>query len=999
MSLFNRFRRGKTSIPARFTAARITAPVIAGLIASLAFFIGPATAQIKGIKDQQQSLIVEGIDFGSNTSAWANDGECDDTRFIGIGTAVDMVEGDTGRDAQDCSTLFLAGDIILKPDPADIVDDINFGSNTSDWADNDICDDPRFGGSGTDELLLDEDIGRDANDCKSLFLAGQVQYLGDDPNMEIIDFDGILFGDNTSQWANDEECDDPRFAGTGMATELVDDDLEHDATDCVTLYQAGSISLVKSTETTAVASVDFGDDSSEWANDGECDDPRFAGEGTASLLLDEDLARDATDCLTLYQSGQIYLAADYQPQDQTVSTGLNSASIDFGDDSNQYANDGECDDPRFAGPGVASVLLDEDLGRDATDCRQLFESGEIYLIASTDSTPAQQDTYFGNNTSRWANDGECDDPRFMGIGMASQLDATDLGRDATDCKNLVDEGKVEIITGANVDYGDDSSEWANDGECDDPRFAGPGSAIKLDPRNFGRDASDCQMLVQSGQIDYVGGVLGIIDPASVQYDAAPDQGNVENNPSDSAGSSGIVWGNDSSRWANDGECDDPRFAGPGAADNMDVADRERDATDCRTLFEAGQLELAESSSLKSISSIKAVHANSFDFGDDSSDYANNGICDDQRFGGPGTDPVLLTEDIGRDATDCRALFASAEISFVGDLVVSFGDDSSEWANDDECDDPRFGGKAMADVLLDEDMFKDATDCRTAFERGKVFFVADGQLDFGENTSEWANDNECDDLRFAGPGAAGSSTEENLFKDAADCSSLYRTGQLYLLPVDTTLAAIAYGDNSSEWANDGECDDPRFFGLGSAEILLDDDLGHDAVDCRMLFEIGQIEFGTEIVATGKPKAGSSSPAPSTSAIDFGDDSSSWANDGECDDPRFAGPGVASTLLDDDLGRDATDCSALFQQGQIRLVQGSGQLETDQPAVETTTLPSTSTEGELNFGDDTSVWANDGECDDPRFAGPGSAPSPLSPLNLLKDATDCQTLFENGNITLI
>ncbi|VAW21154.1 hypothetical protein MNBD_ALPHA11-402 [hydrothermal vent metagenome] len=600
MSLFNIFRRGKASIPARFTA-----PVIAGLIASLAFFIGPATAQTSGTKNQQQSkipveqnLTVEGIDFGTNTSDWADDGECDDPRFIGIGSAVDMNEIDMGRDAQDCSTLFLAGDISLKPDPADIVGDIDFGSNTSDWADNDICDDPRFGGPGTDELLLDEDIGRDANDCKNLFLAGQVNYLGDDPNMEIINFDGILFGDNTSRWANDAECDDPRFTGTGMATELVDDDLEHDATDCLTLYQAGSISMVEDTETTATAAVDFGNNSSQWANDGECDDPRFAGSG------------------------------------------------------------------------VAAVLLDEDLGRDATDCSQLFESGDIYLVAGTGSAPDLQDTYFGNDTSRWANDGECDDPRFTGNGMASQLDATDMGQDATDCKNLVNEGQVEFITAANVDFGDDSSEWSNDGECDDPRFTGPGSATKLDPRNFGRDATDCQALLQSGQVDYVGGVLAIIDSASLQYNGDANQGN---------------------------------------------------------------------------------------------------------------------------------------------------DDA--------------------------------------------------------------------------------------------------------------------------------------------------------------------------------------PSTGTSGIDWGNDSSSWANDGECDDPRFAGPGVASTLLDEDLGRDATDCSTLFQQGQIQLVQGDGQLETDQPAVEPTLQPSTATDGELNFGDDTSAWANDGECDDPRFTGPGSAASPLSPLNLLKDATDCQTLFENGSITLI
>ncbi|MCF6326033.1 MAG: hypothetical protein L3J21_01930 [Devosiaceae bacterium] len=603
MSLFNIIRHLKSSLP-----ARIITPVIAGLIASLAFFIGPATAQNDGTKDQQQSelsntqsLIIEGIDFGTNTSQWANDGECDDPRFIGIGSAVDMNEIDMGRDSKDCSTLFLAGDISLKPNPADIVGDINFGSNTSDWADNDICDDPRFGGPGTDEMLLDEDIGRDANDCKSLFLAGQVNYLGDDPNMEIINFDGILFGDNTSRWANDEECDDPRFAGNGMAAELVDDDLEHDATDCLTLYQAGSISLAQDSAPTATATtaVDFGNDSSEWANDGECDDPRFAGEGSASLLLDEDL------------------------------------------------------------------------GRDATDCRQLFESGEIYLSAGNDSAPVPQQTnqeiYFGNNTSRWANDGECDDPRFIGNGMATQLDAADMGRDATDCKNLVDEGEVEFITSANVDFGDDSSEWANDGECDDPRFTGPGAAAKLDPRNLGRDATDCQTLLQSGQVDFVGGVLGVIDPASLQYETTPDQGNGSNS------SSGIDWGDDSSSWANDGECDDPRFSGPGSAGVLLDEDMGRDATDCSTLFQQGQIQLMQ--------------------GDEQ-------IATDQ--------PAAETPPPAANATGGE---------------VQFGDDSSIWANDGECDDPRFAGPgSAASPLSPLNLLKDATDCQTLFENGDIALI-------------------------------------------------------------------------------------------------------------------------------------------------------------------------------------------------------------------------------------------------------------------------------------
>ena len=53
------------------------------------------------------------------------------------------------------------------------------------------------------------------------------------------------------------------------------------------------------------------------------------------------------------------------------------------------------------------------------------------------------------------------------------------------------------------------------------------------------------------------------------------------------------------------------------------------------------------------------------------------------------------------------------------------------------------------------------------------------------------------------------------------------------------------------------------------------------------------------------------------VDFGDDASPWARDGECDDPRFLGEGVAQTQLDSDTYHDATDCRSLFSIGDIRL----------------------------------------------------------------------------------
>ena len=123
------------------------------------------------------------------------------------------------------------------------------------------------------------------------------------------------------------------------------------------------------------------------------------------------------------------------------------------------------------------------------------------------------------------------------------------------------------------------------------------------------------------------------------------------------------------------------------------------------------------------------------------------------------------------------------------------------------------------------------------------------------------------------------------------------------PATTASDGIDYGDDASLWARDGECDDPRFEGPGTAETLLEQDRAHDATDCRTLFEQGQIWL-----------------RPDATGIDYGDDASPWARDGECDDPRFEGPGTDETLLEQDRAHDATDCRTLFEQGQIRLRPG-------------------------------------------------------------------------------
>jgi len=125
---------------------------------------------------------------------------------------------------------------------------------------------------------------------------------------------------------------------------------------------------------TLAACMSFGDDSGPYANDGECDDPRFVGGGLASSVSNESIGADATDCVKLQQAGRIRWERTRDQWDIAQCD-----AVDFGNNSASYANDGECDDPRFTGPGVDSIMLESDLGTDANDCRALCKNGSVWL--------------------------------------------------------------------------------------------------------------------------------------------------------------------------------------------------------------------------------------------------------------------------------------------------------------------------------------------------------------------------------------------------------------------------------------------------------------------------------------------------------------------------------------------------------------------------------------------------------------------------------------------
>ncbi len=426
----------------------------------------------------------------------------------------------------------------------------------------------------------------------------------------------------------------------------------------------------------------------------------------------------------------------------------------------------------------------------------------------------------------------------------------------------------------------------------------------------------------------------------------------------------IDFGDNSSTWADDDQCDDPRFEGPGAALIRSPVDEMRDAADCQAAYEAGEITLVAADEPAAPAS---QDAGEIDFGDDSGVWANDQECDDPRFGG------TLDSHLMADATDCRTAYEAGEVTFEASDEVSgavqpggdidFGDDSGNWANDGECDDPRFGGALASHEMAD------ATDCRTAYEAGDVTYTgsddassdtATGDIDFGNDAGTFANDGECDDPRFGG------SLTSHEMADATDCQTAYEAGEVTYTPsddagTDVSIDDIDFGDDSGNWANDGECDDPRFGGGLDSHLLA------DATDCREAFEAGDVTY-----------LGDGSGAIIIDGIDFGDDSGTYSNDAECDDPRFTGSGVG-VALDDHLMADATDCSTAYTEGTVTLVEEAS-------------------DGDfrINFGDDSSASAYDGVCDDPRFQGRGGALELLE-SNMLADATDCRAAHDAGTVT--
>jgi len=155
------------------------------------------------------------------------------------------------------------------------------------------------------------------------------------------------------------------------------------------------IRLVLSLFLLTIALPAFAQNTCEFANDNECDEARYGGQGYC------ETGTDTADC-TL------------------VSAGIS-------DDSCAFANDGECDEYRFAGSGACQD------GSDRTDCSAWVVQRESDFLDRARALGVETSIIksLGDNTCRWSNDGECDDPSLGGTGACTQ------GTDATDCLVVV----------------------------------------------------------------------------------------------------------------------------------------------------------------------------------------------------------------------------------------------------------------------------------------------------------------------------------------------------------------------------------------------------------------------------------------------------------------------------------------------------------------------------------------------------------------------------------
>ncbi len=130
--------------------------------------------------------------------------------------------------------------------------------------------------------------------------------------------------------------------------------------------------------------------------------------------------------------------------------------------------------------------------------------------------------------------------------------------------------------------------------------------------------------------------------------------------------------------------------------------------------------------------------------------------------------LLITKAIAEDFDEATGTIARSSVS-----SIDWGDDSGSYANDGACDDARFHDDGDSWTYKRQHVLADASDCRAAFTNGLIKL----ELDFGNNSGAYANDDTCDDNRFSGSGRSVLTTDSHIKRDAVDCIAAYRAGTI------------------------------------------------------------------------------------------------------------------------------------------------------------------------------------------------------------------------------
>lgn len=129
-------------------------------------------------------------------------------------------------------------------------------------------------------------------------------------------------------------------------------------------------------------SVHCNDDSEFLANTNPGLEIPAAGSGQYRIMVGSYASEEAGNAATLVvtEYGPVmWMALDLNAGFDSLLVNMVNSDIDFGDDSGDWANDGECDDPRFLGNGMSMMPAFDHERRDASDCRVLFGLGEVRL--------------------------------------------------------------------------------------------------------------------------------------------------------------------------------------------------------------------------------------------------------------------------------------------------------------------------------------------------------------------------------------------------------------------------------------------------------------------------------------------------------------------------------------------------------------------------------------------------------------------------------------------